>query len=180
MLPHPADCSAWRYQQLAFGTGAPGTVVVFPYMLTLQGQGKHMRTDVMLAVALMAVISATQVQAQQVYKCVEGGRTEYRSMPCENGPPVRTWDVEVAPRSADIIANEQRIDAMRREVAARQAQPRQGSRPAATMIHFSQHRGPERCARAKAQRDAAYRNAGHRRSFALSRQMDDLVYDACK
>jgi hypothetical protein len=36
------------------------------------------------------------------------------------------------------------------------------------------------CAKAKRQRDVAYRKAGMSRSFALSRRMDDAVFDACR
>jgi len=137
---------------------------------------------------LLSAVAGSVAAQQQIYKCVTKAGTEYQSMPCADGAPAKTWDVEVAPRSDAVTANEQRIDAMRQQnAAAIQFQPpqqvyRRNSRNngGAQLHHISQYRDPGACEVAKAERARAYEAAGMRRSFEISRRMDDKVWAACK
>lgn len=133
-----------------------------------------------ISAGILVLAYSASGQTQQVNKCVTKAGTEYRSGPCDDGVAAKTWSAQVAPRSPEVVANERRLDQIRQESAARsqRARPAPASRGAA--IQFSQYEDPDRCAWAKAQRAAAFEAAGHRRTFALSRQMDDLVYESCK
>lgn len=126
------------------------------------------------------LLFACSAHAQQVNKCVTKTGAEYRSGPCDDGVATKTWSAEVAPRSPEVVANERRLDLIRQESAARTQRTRTAPASRGTAIQFSQYKNPDRCAWAKAQRAAAFEAAGHRRTFALSRQMDDLVYESCK
>lgn len=133
-----------------------------------------------IAATLLFLISISGAHSQQVNKCVTKAGTEYRSGPCEDGVAAKTWSAQVAPRSPEVVANERRLDQIRQESAARSQRARPAPASRGTAIQFSQYKDPDRCAWAKAQRAAAFEAAGHRRTFALSRQMDDLVYQSCK
>lgn len=142
-----------------------------------------------LVVGLLALSGGTA--AQQVYKCVERGKPDsYQSHPCANGAPVKAWDA-VPDRDNPYLRA--RLAQMEREVAARRAAQRPvvagiggGSRGGGVHIPSTNGGGAVHtsssyaCEGAKRQRAAVYDAAGHRRSFALSRSMDDAVYNACK
>lgn len=131
------------------------------------------------AFVLLALCWACPAAAQQVYKCVDGGNTVYQSDPCATGQAVKRWDaVPEAPNAH----GQARLDAIQRELDARRrsearVRPPQGAVSGAAI---SQYRDPHACATAKAQRAAAFEAAGSRRTFELTRQMDDRVFDACK
>jgi hypothetical protein len=131
------------------------------------------------AFSVLALLFAGPASAQQVHKCIEGGKAVYQSAPCANGGPVKTW---VAPPDAPNPDRQARLDAIQRDLDQRRQTStyaparRNGTNGAA----ISQHKDPGRCESAKAQRKAVFDAAGLRRSFETSRRMDDLVYDACK
>lgn len=60
---------------------------------------------------------------------------------------------------------------------ARAGEISRGNGPVGTSVST---KDADACRQAKAQRQAAYDAAGINRSFELSRQMDDMVYNACK
>ncbi|MEI2261856.1 hypothetical protein OHC51_12945 [Stenotrophomonas indicatrix] len=139
----------------------------------------------LLSAVVGSVAAQQQIYQQQIYKCVTKAGTEYQSMPCAGGAPSKTWNVEVAPRSDAVVANEQRIDAMRQQnAAALQPPPPQQvyrrNSGGGQLHHISQYRDGQRCENAKAERDRVYRQVGLHRTFMLSRRMDDMVYEACK
>lgn len=131
------------------------------------------------AILLLAAMVVGPASAQQVHKCVEGGKTSYQSAPCANGLSQKTWD---ATPQYETYENQLRLERMRQEV--RQRQQRQGYRASSgsgsSGVVVSQYKEPDRCQAAKDYRDSMYRAAGVNRSFALSRQLDDQVYAACK
>ncbi|EKT4090990.1 DUF4124 domain-containing protein [Stenotrophomonas maltophilia] len=139
-----------------------------------------------IGAGLLLCAIVTPAAAQQIYKCVTKGVTEYQSTPCANGEPAKTWAVEVAPRSEAVIENERRLEAIRQQNSASIA-PRPVAQPVyrnggggARLHSISQYRDPNACDAAKAERARVYAAAGMRRSFELSRRMDDMVWAACK
>ncbi|HDX0800497.1 DUF4124 domain-containing protein [Stenotrophomonas maltophilia] len=141
-----------------------------------------------IAAGLLLCALAVPSVAQQVYKCVTKAGTEYQSQPCASGEAAKTWTVDVAPRSASVIENEQRLDNIRQQNAAAIAPRPVRANPAyrnnngggARLHHISQYRDPNACEAAKAERARVYEAVGMRRSFELSRRMDDKVWAACK
>lgn len=131
------------------------------------------------ATILLALLCAGSASAQQVHKCIDGGRAIYQSAPCEKGEPVKSWDA--APDRPNPY-RQARIDQARRELEQRNyAQSYQQPRNAGVQgAAITVHQDPNRCQAAKARRAAAYKAAGLHRTFELSRQMDDMVYSACK
>lgn len=130
------------------------------------------------AILLLGVMVVGPVSAQQVHKCVEGGKTSYQSAPCAKGAPQKTWD---ATPQHETYENQLRLERIRQDMRQRQQQSyRAASGGGARGAVVSQHRERDRCQAAKDHRDAMYRAAGLKRSFELSRQMDDQVYEACK
>ncbi|WP_312346732.1 DUF4124 domain-containing protein [Stenotrophomonas acidaminiphila] len=130
--------------------------------------------------------------AQQVFKCVEKGKPDsYQSHPCANAPAVKAWDAvpdrENPYLRARLAQMQREVDARRVADAARgpyMAGIRGGgfgaAIPAAPSRSVSRNSSSYACESARRQRDAVYSGAGHRRSFAVSRAMDNAVYDACK
>lgn len=121
--------------------------------------------------------------AQQVFKCVVPGKpVSYQSDPCP-GQAEKAWD---AVPDADNPYLRARLAQMDREVRQRRAAQRPytastgGGRAIGASIPSRSISSSGACESARAQRDAVYRAAGHRRSFAVSRTMDDAVYNACK
>jgi hypothetical protein len=141
-----------------------------------------------IAAGLLLCALAVPSVAQQVYKCVTKAGTEYQSAPCSSGEAARTWAVDVAPRSATVIENEQRLDNLRQQNAAAIAPRPARSNPTyrsnggggGRLHHISQYKDPSACETAKAERARVYEAVGMRRSFELSRRMDDKVWSACK
>lgn len=134
-------------------------------------------------------------QVQQIHKCRVDGVATYQRHACADGQAEQAWEVDVVPAARQHAA---RIEAIRRELQARKRalelrrqppslpRPRRGSTPPRQRTRgppgavIALHSEPRRCAKARRQRDAAYRQAGMSRSLALSRRMDDAVFDACR
>lgn len=131
------------------------------------------------AILLLAAMAVGPASAQQVHKCVEGGKTSYQSAPCANSAPQKTWD---ATPQYETYENQLRLERMRQDMRQRdQQQSYQATSGGGVRgVVFSQYKEPDRCQVAKDRREAAYRAAGINRSFELSRRMDDQVYAACK
>lgn len=136
---------------------------------------------------LMALLAAPPLHAQ-VYKCKDADGISYQSHPCTDGPALKQWTVETAPTAAQAQANARRLAAIQREMDARnRVAPAQRRRsvhgppqPPGQWANIAAQRNPQTCASVKAQRDAAYRAAGHKRSFSLARYWDDRIHDACR
>jgi hypothetical protein len=131
---------------------------------------------------MMSSILALQLAAGQpvhrVFKCMEAGITSYQSAPC-TGRQVSSWEVASERADPDI---ERRLEQLRTELRSRKnaGQPalRGGSRSG-----LRSGRGvasPNPCERARSGREAAFKKAGHRRSFQLSSRWDNAVHDACR
>ncbi len=131
------------------------------------------------AILLLATMVAGSASAQQVHKCVEGGKTIYQSAPCANGAPRKSWDATPQPET---YANQVRLERIRQQnrIRAQGGSYQASARGGGSGAVVSQYRDPGLCQAAKDRRDAAYRAAGVNRSFEFSRQMDDQVYAACK
>lgn len=133
--------------------------------------------------SLLLVLVPGVCSAQQVFKCVNGKQVSYQSDPCP-GQAVKAWE---AVPDQDNPALRARLAQMEREVAARRAAQRpvmgttgRGGGVGAGVPSRTQQSSSYGCQAARSQRAAVYNAAGHRRSFALSRSMDDAVYNACK
>lgn len=135
-----------------------------------------------IAVGLLLGVVSFPSLAQHIYKCVAKEGTTYQSEPCPKGEPTAVWPTQVAPRSAAVVENEQRLDRLRRQNAAAIAPVRPYGQPArgGGLHHISQYKDANACESAKAERARAYAAAGMSRSFELSRRMDDMVWAACK
>ena len=129
---------------------------------------------------VLLVAIAAPAAAQSVFKCRDAkGNAVYQSEPCPNAekrwdtqPSATTWDDYYKRQAAD-----RQIAADRRHMRARARDISSGSGPVGAAV------GPQAssaCQQAKAHRQAAYDAAGLHRTFELSRQMDDMVYNACK
>jgi len=131
------------------------------------------------AFVLLALCLAGPAAAQQVYKCVDGGNTVYQSDPCASGRAEKRWDAVPEAPNPDRQA---RLAAMQRELEVRRRSGTRVRSPqgAVSGVAISQYRDPHACEAAKAQRAAAFEAAGSRRTFELTRRMDDRVFDACK
>ena len=129
-----------------------------------------------------AIAIAIPAQAQQVHKCMEAGKPVYQSQPCATGQPLKSWSVAIAPRSPETLAAERHIATMRRENAEQQPQTRPRPRPRVRqgVVIPNGRASPSQCQAAKDHRDSVYEAVGVKRSFALSRTLDDAVYQACK
>ncbi len=126
---------------------------------------------------LLALAIASPGQAQQVFKCVAGKQVTYQSEPCLPGQAVKAWDAK--PEQVD-YANEARLDAMRRQLRASNSPPAYYPQRQATGVSIGMSRDQRRCENAKRERQNTLDAFGHRRTFELSRRLDDMVYNACK
>lgn len=68
-------------------------------------------------ILLLAALVASPASAQQVHKCVEGGKTSYQSAPCANGAPQKTWD---ATPQHETYENQLRLERIRQDMRQRQ------------------------------------------------------------
>jgi len=134
--------------------------------------------DVRLFLAA-AIAVAIPAQAQQVHKCMEAGKAVYQSQPCATGQPLKSWSAAVAPRSPETLAAERHISSIRDENSRRQ-QPRTRTYALPGVVIPNGQASPSRCQAAKDHRNSVYEAVGVKRSFALSRTLDDAVYQACK
>lgn len=78
------------------------------------------------AILLLATMVAGSASAQQVHKCIEGGKTTYQSAPCPNGAPRKSWDATPQPET---YANQARLERIRQQNRIR-AQGRSYQAPA--------------------------------------------------
>jgi hypothetical protein len=146
-----------------------------------------------------AAAPAPAPEVQQIHKCRVDGVATFQRHACAPGQAEQAWEVDVVPAERRHAA---RIDAIRRELQARKraleaerASPHQHRRPrpsrrdgtppkrrarAPPGAFISLHHQPRACATARRQREMAYVEVGMKRSFALSRRMDDRVYRACR
>ena len=117
--------------------------------------------------------------AQQVYKCVSGNQVSYQSAPCASGKAAKAWDAApvAEPTNAELWRRYRIQQQLDRRYAADRAAAARRSYSSGVIQSDPQSLG---CTAAKASRSAAYNAAGLKRTFALSRAMDDAVYDACK
>lgn len=130
----------------------------------------------MLAVALLFVAGA--VPAQQVYKCIDGKDVSYQSAPCANGVPEKAWDAMPVPEASS--AEQLRLHRIGQELAARNPRVSPRRQDAGTRTRVRDASRPGSCASVKAQRDAAYRKVGLKRSFEFSSAWDNRVQQACR
>lgn len=147
-----------------------------------------------------AAAPAPAPAVQQIHKCRVAGVATFQRHACAEGQAEQAWEVDVVPAERRHAA---RIEAIRRELQARKraleaerapshhhhrrprtsrhdgsAPKRRARAPPGGVI--SLHHRPQACATARRQQETAYTKAGIKRSFALSRRMDDRVYDACR
>jgi len=140
---------------------------------------------------LVTLLLGVTAQAQ-VFKCATPGGVSYQSQPCVGGTALKHWPSPTPVDPATRRANARRLRAIQREMDARNRPQASRSRgrgrgttaaapaPAGQWAHISIEQNRQACAAVKAQRDAAYRAAGHHRSFALTRLWDDRIHDACR
>ncbi|WP_411851193.1 hypothetical protein ACLB90_00870 [Stenotrophomonas sp. LGBM10] len=134
-------------------------------------------------------LACMPAHAQAVYKCVSGEQVRYQSAACTDSRTERSWHA-VEGRPPQYYAAY--VEALRRELKRTAAERRARSGPAAARRGratpapalrghlISVHRDPQACAAARQRREVAYRAVGLKRDFALSRRMDDQVFEACR
>ncbi|MGA6182207.1 DUF4124 domain-containing protein [Stenotrophomonas sp. NPDC077421] len=139
--------------------------------------------------SVLVWLACMPAHAQTVYKCVSAGQARYQSAACPEGRTEQTWSA-VQHRPVRYYAAY--VEALRRELKrdaaarrGRQAMPaaRRGRATAAPGVRghlISVHRDPQACAAARQRREAAHRAAGLTRDLALSRRLDDAVFEACR
>ncbi|WP_407469541.1 hypothetical protein ABFU38_10425 [Xanthomonas campestris pv. raphani] len=128
--------------------------------------------------AVLFAAAVFSAQGQQVYKCVAGKQVTYQSEPCLPGQAVKAW--EAKPEQID-YSNQARLDAMSRQLrASNSAAPAYYPQGEAMGAAIGMSRDQRRCENAKRERQRRLDAVGHRRTFELSRRLDDMVYDACK
>lgn len=120
---------------------------------------------------------AEPAAAPQVFKCVDGGHVAYQSAPCP-GRTAGTWDARPEPPPS--WAQRQYLRRLEQENRARNATWRRGRAFHARGRAHASRGQRDACQLARAQREAAYREAGLKRDFALSSRWDNRVHDACK
>lgn len=156
-----------------------------------------------LLLALPTAAAAAAPQVQQIHKCRVDGVATFQRHVCAEGQAEQVWEVDVVPvehrHAARIEAIRRELQARKRALEAQRAPPlwqRQRHRSPRATEHrgttpavrarappgavISLHHQPRACERARHQRERAYRKAGLKRSLALSRRMDDRVFDACR
>lgn len=153
----------------------------------------------MHALPAMAAAPALAPQVQQIHKCRVDGVATFQRHACADGQAEQTWEVDVLPsehrHAVRIEAIRRELQARKRALEAQRAPPhlhrrprtprRDGTAPrrrtrAPPGAIISLYQQPRACVTAKRQRDAAYLEAGMKRSFALSRRMDQRVFDGCR
>lgn len=123
----------------------------------------------------VGLIFVCLVVSAPVYRCADGEQVSYQSLPCDEGRTAKLWDALALPTQPSQAA-----------VKARQIQPPSRPRHAAPLRRAgrtAKHAGAplqSPCDQAKAQRAAAYEQAGLKRSFQLSSQWDNRVQRACR
>ncbi|HEL4218586.1 TPA: hypothetical protein UM510_001857 [Stenotrophomonas maltophilia] len=141
----------------------------------------------MLLGALSAGVVAQERYENLVYRCVNKAGTQYQSQPCAKGETDHIRLAEPPPSPQAAAANERYLESLRQQNAASVARRPQPARQissssggGARLHHISQYKNPDACEAAKAERARVYEAVGMRRSFELSRRMDDKVWAACK
>ena len=132
--------------------------------------------DVRIVMAALCLV-VSPAQAQQVFKCVQGDKVSYQSAPCSGGEASRTWDA--VPEAERSLQDRQRLAAIEQELARRNRSAAPSGQPVRIM-RAPRSAGSTQCEAVKAQRDAAYRTVGLKRSFAFSSQWDKRVQQACR
>lgn len=147
----------------------------------------------------MAAPAPTAPQVQQIHKCRVNGVATFQRHACTDGQAEQAWEVDVVPNehrhAARIEAIRRELQARKRAMEAQRAPPhlhrrpriprREGGAPkhrarAPPGAIISLYQQPRACVTARRQRDTAYLKAGMKRSFALSRRMDERVFDGCR
>ena len=142
----------------------------------MDAKGIHRRLC-LAAVLLVVWWGAADANAQTVQKCVaRNGHVRYQSEPCARGDRVaEVWDAEPDPTA--------RADAAPRRSAARGGRSRVALRrtPSARQLQRELVRqSDDRCAQARAYRDAVERHAGLDRDYDLLSTLQRRVFDACR
>ena len=130
-------------------------------------------------------VRMAEVAAQStMYKCRDAsGTIAIQNWPCNAGAQAE-WSRSYQPRDEREAAeaNQRAADIARHEAEVAQYTRMFGDRPAP--VTYSAGPQPNdkeaRCAAAKSYRDDVYRQVGNRRTFDLIRQLNDMVYEACK
>ncbi len=125
--------------------------------------------------SILALQLAGGQSALHVFKCMDAGITAYQSTPCTSRQ-VTSWEV-VSERVDPEI--ERKLEQLRVELRSRNsvAVARGGSR---SRLRRQSVPSPSACERARSGREAAFKKAGHKRSFHLSSRWDNAVHDACR
>ncbi len=114
---------------------------------------------------LLAAAGPPRAVPMQVFKCLDDGQVSYQSLPCA-GAPAKAWTVLRLPPAAPSVVVP---PAARGEPRSRRLAP---ARRNARAVESA-------CAKARRQREAAFRKAGLKRGFALSSEWDNKVHEAC-
>lgn len=123
----------------------------------------------------VGLILVCLILSAPVYRCGDGEQVSYQSLPCDKGQTAKLWASRVLPAPSSQEA-----------VKARQIKPPSRQRHTAPLRRaggMAKHAGASvqnPCEQAKAQRAAAYEQAGLKRSFQLSSQWDNRVQRACR
>ncbi len=134
-----------------------------------------------MAIGLVSFVLALQLAGgqpvQRVFKCTDAGVVAYQSTPCQ-GAPAASWEVAAMAHDPAVDRNLEQLRVELRDQwnASRKTSRAAGSRQGRT----TRPAAADACQRARTGRDAAFRKAGLRRSFALSSRWDNAVHDACR
>ena len=133
----------------------------------------------MRAIALMVLflalgLPATSARAQMVYRCVgKGGAVSLQSAPCPaNQKTAKVVFAPPEPVRPVHVPSHAPASASRSQVSSYTYQSSQAG--------SGRDRQRQECAAAKAHRDDTLRQVGMARTHDLLRQLDNIVYDACK
>lgn len=127
-----------------------------------------------MLLAIVLPVFWTTAQAQQVYKCSDGNRVSYQSLPCDGAQrTLRQWDATPEPVPAGAQAAQA---AKAHALPARKASPRRTGRSTRSRSDPAE----SRCQAAKSKREAKLQAVGLKRTFDLLRKLDEAVHAACR
>jgi hypothetical protein len=128
-------------------------------------------------------LGCAPANAQSMYKCTDPqGRNSYQHTPCRDHEQ-QVWTRELptasvpAPPNAAAAGTKSKATPSGRSA---RSGSKKSSRPRNGSTAISLHRDPAACEKAKEQRRKTYEKLGATRGFQISRDMDNLVHQACR
>ncbi|MEO6103072.1 MAG: DUF4124 domain-containing protein [Pseudoxanthomonas sp.] len=139
----------------------------------------------MILLFMFMLLLAPTGNAQQIYKCVNGGNVSYQSAVCDaNWKIARQWEAVPEAESSATDLRQRQLEDRRQRAGSAQLSRAAGTGRARSTSHRrdspGRKPGTSPCDASKARREAKLKSVGLKRTFDLLRRLDDAVNEACK